>query len=288
MSRKPNEQQIAQMLSELPPEPSENFHRRMANAPWNQPEMKKSAWLPRQLLTLAAALLLVTSLVLLTPLRSLAQDIWQGFFSHQSDDNWSTVYRPDLSPTATIAPEVIQATLQAPLPEIAEVEAQVGFHILAPTYLPPGYTLRDIYVSDGQYTPDATSSVTLSYSLEDDQKLHRNLAIRQSLSDAQSSAPVGASADVHNVQVGDATGQYVQGGWQTVGVIEDNEQNYIDSEWSNDIEIHRLIWQADGFTFEIFFQAAFIPHPAYYEGGAHDQPGYLTIDNLIAIAESLQ
>ncbi len=295
MSHKPDEQQIAQMLSDLPPEPSADFHKRMKNAPWNQPKGTNRPSIhyrfPRQLLTIAAALLLISIFILVTPLRSLAQEVWQEFFSRQSDDIWTAEYRPSGLPTPTLSPEVIQATLQASPPEIADIEAQVGFDVLEPAYLPPGYILRDVYASDGRYTSEGTPSVMLSYGLaDDDDPLFRNLVIMQTVSHAGSPIPVGASADVQEVPIGTVTGQYVQGGWQTVGVIEDDQtgQKYIDSEWNNDIEMHRLIWQMNGFTYEVLFQAAYMPHPAYYDSGASDQPGYLTLDDLVTIAESLE
>jgi hypothetical protein len=79
--------------------------------------------------------------------------------------------------------------------------------------------------------------------------------------------PVGASAEIETIEIGDTTAYYVQGGWQR----ENNARWHLPGEWDNDFPRHTLAWWQDGYLMSIVTRAT----------------DRISKDDLIAIAESM-
>jgi len=86
--------------------------------------------------------------------------------------------------------------------------------------------------------------------------------------------PVGESAKVETVQVGDVTGEYVVGAW---GGTEDHQV------WENNPAIQHLRWQANGYYFDLQFDIMGVQ-----EADFADCPYYISKEQLIKIASSMK
>ena len=89
-------------------------------------------------------------------------------------------------------------------------------------------------------------------------------------------------------------GEYVQGNWeaQDQTVIHQTEagQRTVEFQqvWDANAQMYHLFWERDGVRHELMFQAAYIPHPAYYADGEPTEAGYLTLHDMLAIAASMR
>ena len=86
--------------------------------------------------------------------------------------------------------------------------------------------------------------------------------------------PVGESAKVETVQVGDVTGEYVVGAW---GGAEDHQV------WENNPAFQHLRWQANGYYFNLDFTIMGVQEADYA-----DCPYYISKEQLIDIARSMK
>lgn len=279
---RPDEERITDLLENIQPKPSDQFYKRMSNAPWTDSAPKENR-MPTtrlspshvRLLAVAAAIALAVALfVAVPPLRTLAQEFLSQFFV------------PAASSTIVTTLDVIEPTpvadAQVWQPESVEaVQAQADFVIRTPAFVPQGYVFEG-----ANYGAEYRLS-SLNYRLGAADQLGRNLVIHQFPVGADEPMTVGADAQITPVEINGVTGEYVQGGWDVTNSTQSGSQVQIESTWNPDIEMHLLNWQVDGMNYQILFQAAYIPHPAYFNGGAPDQPGYLTLDDLVKIAESL-
>lgn len=283
MNKRPNEERITEMLENIQPKPSDQFYKRMSNAPWTQSTQQKeprmnTTRLPssqvRLLAAAAAIALVIAAFIAVPPLRTLAQEFFSQFFA------------PAASNTLTHNLEVIQPTpianAQFWQPDtIASVQAQASFDVKTPGFVPEGYTLEGATYSADYHL------VSQYFVMGATDQLRRNLVIHQYPAGADEPTTIGADAKITPVQINGVTGEYVQGGWDVTSSTETGSQVQIQTTWNPDIQMHFLRWQVDGMNYEILFQAAYIPNPAYFSGGAPDQPGYLTLDDLVKVAESI-
>ena len=86
---------------------------------------------------------------------------------------------------------------------------------------------------------------------------------------------------MERVKIGNYDGEYVGGGWITKQPPDDDPTPALtitlQAVWDPDANIHFLRWQENDILYELFFN-----------GDNPDLPGYLTKDEMIAIAESLR
>ena len=211
------------------------------------------------------ALFLMVILVIvlfMTPLPSKAAEFLSGLFSQAPSDThlYETPIMLDLSPTPALDLVVTPPT------SIADVQAQAGYHVQVPTWLPEGYVFQD-----AQFDSKHSNSTWQTYMNAN----HVNgFVLMQTPIEFAESLEIGASADVITVHVNDDTGEYVEGSW--VGVVEsiDDTPALAGGVWDPDYPFQRLRWTDS----EMAYQLSSI-------GGS---PKELTLDQWIAIAESLQ
>ncbi len=86
--------------------------------------------------------------------------------------------------------------------------------------------------------------------------------------------PVGESAKIEPVQVGQVTGEYVVGAW---GGAEDHQV------WENNPAIQHLRWQANGYYFDLQFNISGVQ-----EADFADCPYYISKEQLIKIASTIK
>lgn len=206
------------------------------------------------------ALLLSTTIFMFTPQgRVWAQEFMQFFTRARTDtlpvQPWQLTPQPTLAP-GTVAPDPA-SILEAKL-SVNEIEEQSGFVVKEPTWVPKHLTLVG-----ATYDPQR-SLIRIFYRLEESNGLVLKEEFYSSPDSCALCNAVGASANVETIQIGDATGEYVQGVWKLT------ENGPV---WENDPYLQTLRWQADGIANELQYMGP---------------PERLTKEELVKIASSLQ
>jgi hypothetical protein len=194
--------------------------------------------------------------VLLTPQgRSLAQEILQFFNRADSDtlpvQSWQLAPLPETS--APDPADISNANLA-----VDEVENQIGYDVLEPTWLP-----EVLSFVGANLDPEQNMSF-LFYRYTDTNGLVLKQVPVEINNDCALCGTVGASALVETVQVGQASAEYVEGVWKMTGA---------GPVWESDLWLKTLRWQADGMAFELLYMGP---------------PESVSRADLIAIAESLE
>lgn len=176
------------------------------------------------------ALMVFAGVVLATPpLRALAQDILA--LIPRSDSNELTDQQLD---DITSKFKTLQWNLT-----LAEAEQRAGFDVWIPSNLPEGFQLRDVaHTSTGNLvlTKYSTGDGSTQYEGElPTLSLWQEPAVQGGTA---TMLPAGATANVKSVQIGDATGEYVQGAWSRPSI--DSEEAW---SWSEDTWSRSLSWQ---------------------------------------------
>jgi len=202
---------------------------------------------------------LLVSLLITPQGRVWAQDLLQFFTRTQTDalpvQPWQLTPQPTLAP-GTAAPDpanILEAKLS-----VTEVEEQSGFDVKGPTWLPEHLTLVG-----ATYDPPR-SLVRIFYRLEESNGLVLKEEFYSSFDTCALCNEVGASASIETIQIGNATGEYVQGVWKLT------ENGPV---WENDPYLQTIRWQAEGVAYELQYMGP---------------PDMLPRDELVKIAGSLQ
>lgn len=180
------------------------------------------------------------------------------------------VYPPKID---TLDPTTVPA-VSAPTANAA-VEDLTQWHLFKPSWLPEGFGLDrtvyrpekgDIYQAYLYQRPflfQRATGLQAAYFFLGQQKT--------SFTDLW---PVGESAKVETVKVGDVTGEYVVGAW---GGAEDHQV------WENNPAIQHLRWQSNGYYFDLQFDIRGVQ-----EADFADCPYYISKEQLIDIASSMK
>ena len=224
------------------------------------PEMKWTARSFTILAPIALAILVPLAVIFALPQgRALADRFLSLFF----------VTAPDVRPfdPQELTPDLTPAI--TPAAGVAELESLSGWQVLQPAWLPDGYDLvnSDVRPESGrvvqEYIYQHAIGMQASYFYLGQRK--------EPFTDAW---PVGVSAQIETVQIGDGKGEYVIGAW---GGAEDH------LEWEPNPAFQTLRWQANGFYFEISYSIW-----GFEQDEMADCPYYLSKEQLVKIAASLK
>jgi len=296
MNQTPDNKHLETLLSNIQAQPGRSLSDKLADAPWNTPEapddrinVVQFAPTPRRnhramwRNAAAIALVIVGIALFVTPIRTTADHILSWFFV-QSDSNTrtDTFVRPEATPT--MPPQAIQATLaarEASTPVMSELRRMADFEFVVPQYIPSSYELHDAYTRP--------NLVVLVYEPRGANPLKRHITLQMSYGEPHGTIQVGQDALLEQVTVDNKTIEYLRGSWEADDSIEENGVITLQSEWDSSIQIHRLMWYDDtrNIQYNMMYQAAYLPHPAYYGDGAPTVNGYLTRNDLITIAASV-
>ena len=172
---------------------------------------------------------------------------------------------PDQRPMPTESrPAVI-----TPAANISEGEALTGWHIFKPAWLPKGFAFYSIdnrpqsglVVQEYTYQPEMGMQAGYFY-------------IGQRKTPFTDLWPVGESAQIESVKIGDVAGEYVIGAW---GGEADHEK------WEANPNIQHLRWKANGYYFDLQFSIAGVE-----QADLANSPYYISKEGLIAIASSMK
>ena len=260
------EHDVARVLEQFDPQPSAHFRKRMQSEPWMEETMTTQTHVaPKRRWKPAIGLLVMmvfAGVVLVTPpLRAVAQDMLALIPRHNSNvitDQQLDEYVSKLT--------ALQWSLT-----FAEAEQRAGFDVWVPSNLPDGYQLRDVGHS-------STGNVVVTkYSTGDGSTQYEGelptLALWQEPAAQGATAamlPAGATANVETVQIGEATGEYVQGAWSRP----------VDSEeaWS---------WSADGWGDSWSRSVSWQQGEWVFVLTASGDPDMFSREQMIAVAANL-
>lgn len=263
---------IEKLLNHIQPKPSNRLHEKMQNAPWNH---KSQAYPVKQLIAAAVVILVVGAALSLTPLGALTQDLITRFFIVQDTNTRTDEVERPIEPTT-----VADAPVWEPL-SLADAQAQADFVITPPQ--PPA-----TYVFDGAEVYNNGRTVMLSYRAPNDTSVGRNLVFFQYPANESEPREIGADAVVRQVTINGVPGEYTSGWWaitdENVQGIENGQaQIELESEWDNDFGLHYLTWIDGQYGYQIMWQESWKPEFM----GQPDLPGYLSLDDLVAMAETV-
>jgi hypothetical protein len=272
---------IKQTLQAMRPEPSDKLQARMCHAPWqssptSQPTLQRGLWVA----TLAT--LVFAGLMLFTPLGTWAQEVISRFFN-VSDSNTQryTVERPVTTPMADALVWQAQA--------IQDAQAQADFTLAIPDVPAP-------YAFDGADVYNNGKTVMLTYRIMEGDALGRNLVLIQMPESEWEPREVGADAVIEAVTANGLPAEYTKGFWrvvnQTMGATTaDGQQEVaVETVWDDDFGLHFLEWANGDMVYQLMWQET----PRFNEVGRAndigrtDAIGYLTLDDLVTIAESVR
>jgi hypothetical protein len=182
-----------------------------------------------------------------------------------------TVYPPTI---ATLDPTIVPAVI-TPTANTQAVEDLTRWHLFKPSWLPEGFGLdRTVYRPE-------KGDVYQAYLYQHPYLYQRATGMQaayfflgQRKTPFTDSWPVGESAKVETVQVGDVTGEYVVGAWGGAETYQ---------VWENNPAIQHLRWRANGYYFDLQFDIYGVQ-----EADFADCPYYISKEQLIDIASSMK
>ena len=267
MKNIPDENQLEQLLESVPPTPGIRIDTRLAAAPWT----RRAVIRRRNSAFASLAVLVLAALVAITPQgRALAYDFLHFFTRAGSDtlpytpprvawvDVTPGVAAPTMTPLPSMAPFAADCgDFPSPKCSIEQIRQKVDFAISELGTIPSGF-----YFIGATGGPDR---IFINYDAEDHSG---GLVLFESPwtgSPEQTAWPVGASAVVESVQIGNVTGEYVKGSFMS-----NNGQGPLN--WDPNL-VQTLRWMDKGVLFEM----------QYYFGSI----AKLGRDDLVSLAASL-
>lgn len=224
-------------------------------------------------------LLFVIAAVLVVAGGAFAQSVIYDFFNTEDSDTRSVeiFYAPSDSDEPNNNDINVSDNTFAGDPD--EVLANVDYDAILPSDLPDGYTIDSADYRGNQ------SYLAVEY------RCGRHwgfMVVQRPMSpELLSSLPpqnVGASAEILEVQLNDAVGQYVKGSWmiqRDEPLSEEEPRADVTSVWDNEAAFHRLAWAHDGRYFMINSSAGIL------STDGHEYPCELSTDDVLAMGRSM-
>lgn len=248
MTQIPDENQVEQMLAQIPLEPGAHLERRLSNAPWTPRVVAR-----KRLVTAALVGLLALALfTAITPQgRAFAQGILQ-FFA-RTENNTRPVPTLALASNPAVPSQAPVSSIIGPrLPfeddcgdiysarcGMDEIRALVNFPVKGLRE-----TAQDLVFSGATGGPE---QVILLYHSD---SVNGLLLVFAEPADAANPLPVAASAEVEVVSINGVPGEYVQGAWYSIGDVNGG------ISWTAESFAKTLRWDDDAVRYTMTFRAA--------------------------------
>lgn len=246
----PEEVEIEEMLSQIRPQPTSRFYKKMRTAPWVRPIPSKgssalASWKPARRLVwglIALILMIAVSVIAFIPsVRGIARQFFYSFIPAPS--NQIEVQVTPASPADLFHfSDPANFTLS-----VREVQQQAGFGVTEISLLPEGLAF-----TGARFDP-SYNAVTLLYQGND----YKLFLTQRPRGNSQDVFSIGASANVKLVKIGDIQGEFVVGGWKVVSTQPDSGNQTptslinINAIWDNDLPQSTLRWQSGNIAFEL-------------------------------------
>ncbi len=192
--------------------------------------------------------------------KAVAQEIIQFFTRTESNVVPGAVLRSDTMPTD--------------YDDIETAEEAVGFNAQQPFPLPEGYIFSEVTAD----TEKRAISLTYLGLPTNSGVVTPRFTVTQRLTPFE--FPIAPSAEIVSLEVNGLPAQYVAGGWLHVDYTPEGEGEFVDRsekffQWEKSmVPIQVLRWIENGYYFEVSFM------------GSGTVPGFLVMEDLVAIAES--
>ncbi|MEW6717171.1 MAG: hypothetical protein AB1345_06700 [Chloroflexota bacterium] len=234
----PGEDELMALLRHIDVQPSKNYYQRMANAPWTQ--HARDLKYRKLALTIFVLLILAGIFMTITPLRTQAYSLLRYFLPNQSDTLSLNIPIPDAGLPYEIGSSE-KYTLTQP-----EVEALSDFPIEWPAR-------PENLLFQGAYVNPQLESLSLLFTFEGEQIV---ITQRSAIHDFQR---VGSSASIEVFQIGNASVEYLQGGWrltstsiQTQSADQQKKVLTLKATWDPNLSQQILRWEDNDILFEIY------------------------------------
>jgi hypothetical protein len=143
----------------------------------------------------------------------------------------------------------VSATLP-PSPSLAEVQEQLSFRLLVPTWLPDGldHIQRGISRYDPQSWEGSGVQVEISYNQTENFQSSNGMLLFEANDGPIGAPPLLAEGREQSVTVNGQSGYYVHGAWQNDGTGDPNTR-YGDLLWDDQADDAYLTWTQEGVTY---------------------------------------
>jgi len=261
----PTEDEIAELLGYVQPQPGPGFHQKMSKQPWNREEhgpLFREIKPIRIAATLGLVLIIAIGISIFSPsFDTLAQRLSLFFFPVEHEQL-----------TVEIDPHEISHPLERFNLSMTEVENIAGFPLKTLAVLPAHFEFT------GAEYDEILQAAILNYTTVDGRLV---LRISQQPLGANYQS-IGPAAQIESVEIGDFVGEYVVGGWMIpVPEVESGLDDHAipitpQVVWDADVNLQTLRWTDGTFLFEIML------------AGDPEQPAYLDKNDLIILATQMQ
>jgi hypothetical protein len=143
----------------------------------------------------------------------------------------------------------VSATLP-PSPSLAEIQEQLSFRLLVPTWLPNGlnHIQRGISRYDPQSWEGSGVQVEISYNQTENFQSSNGMLLFEANDGPIGAPPLLAEGREQSVTVNGQSGYYVHGAWQNDGTGDPNTR-YGDLLWDDQADDAYLTWTQEGVTY---------------------------------------
>jgi hypothetical protein len=247
-----DEAQIAALLEQIRPSPSNRFYLRMAGAPWKRSrDSRLFAWRSLRLAMVGFVLLVVAATAMLSApaLRAAARQ-WMNFFI----PNPTETFQLDLTAPSPGNLNVYDSPGYFPL-SLAEAEQQAGFAPGELSLTEVSAVLTGLEFAGAHY--DAELNLLISRYSVDGRSLYLSKRLAGTIQEYSS---IGPQALVEKVIVHGVEGEYVAGGWVTTQALpatpQPGDPPGLEATWDPGLPQRILRWQQGEFRFEILASAS--------------------------------
>ncbi len=213
----------------------------------------------RQSIAWVAVLVALAALFLITPAgRAWAQEIIHFFTRAGRDALPLQPWQLTPAPTPATPSQSDPANILEAEGSVRDVEAQAGFHVLEPTWLPETLSFKGA-TFEGQ---QGITRLFYTYAESNGLVLRQEAVARTE--DCELCGQVGASAAIETVDVNGARGEYVEGVWNLT------DEGPV---WVPDPYLKTLRWQTNGVALELLYMGP---------------PDSVSKEDLLHVAQSLK
>jgi hypothetical protein len=193
---------------------------------------------------LAFVLLLIGSLAFVPGVRRFAEEIIQRMGIAFVDTDLTN------QPGQMQELVVTVSTTLPPSPSLAEIQEQLSFRLLVPTWLPNGlnHIQRGISRYDPQSWEGSGVQVEISYNQTENFQSSNGMLLFEANDGPIGAPPLLAEGREQSVTVNGQSGYYVHGAWQNDGTGDPNTR-YGDLLWDDQADDAYLTWTQEGVTY---------------------------------------
>jgi hypothetical protein len=238
---------LEDLLSQILPQPTPRYYRKMENAPWTREVINKQEKLHHALFSnsrmvwigIASFIILaIIGISFIPSVRVVARQIIDSFIASPNDEI-------EIQVTSLGTGDLLVSADPSNFPHSIEtVQQQTGYPIMVLHDLPP-----DLVMSGARFDP-GYNAITILYRGPD----YDIFLTQRPLNDGKDVFSIGSKAQVEIVAIGEQKGEYVLGGWKIINSSDSQLPDtpaIINAIWDNTLAQSTLRWQHEDFGYEL-------------------------------------